>query len=348
MVAGSSPPTGARGAGDDDALLTYFAAARPDLDATAELGAALRAALDAARAAWPDLDVTAETFALFVAAKLPAGEPAAAAAVAALHAADLYLACACARGDARALAHFESLCAPVVGWVAARLGASAEQRDDLAQVVRRQLLAPRAPPGGGPSSPRVGDYGGRGALSAWVRVVAMREGVDLLRHSGRERLAEDDELARRLEPDAGPELAYGKRLYRAEFGAAFAEALAALTKGERTLLRQHALDGMSVDRLAAFYGVHRSTAARRVEAVRRLVLEHTRRALARRLRLAPDELESVMRLIQSRLDVTLSPLLFDGPAEPAASDAAEGGDGPTSDGGPEGRAPWGKRARRAP
>jgi RNA polymerase sigma-70 factor, ECF subfamily len=80
-------------------------------------------------------------------------------------------------------------------------------------------------------------------------------------------------------------------------------------------LRQHALDGLSIDRLAALHKVHRATAARWVEAARTAALEHTRLALGRRLRVGPDELESVMRLVRSQLDITLPALLRQGEAK---------------------------------
>lgn len=94
-------------------------------------------------------------------------------------------------------------------------------------------------------------------------------------------------------------------MYRDEFKRAFHAAVEALDDRERLLLRQHALDGLSIDQLAALHGVHRATAARQVQAARQSVLAATQRELIRRLRLARGELASVMRLIASRLDVTL-------------------------------------------
>jgi RNA polymerase sigma-70 factor (ECF subfamily) len=254
----------------------------------------------------------------FVARRAPGGEPAGRA-LAALHAADIYLACACSLGDARAASHFERLCAASIAPAVKRLGASAEEVKEVHQWACQHLLAPRAD-GGGPQPPRVADFSGRGTLGAWVRVVAVRQAVIFLGRQRRELPVEDDELARKLGPDTGPELAYFKGRYRDEFKAAFADALAALSQSERALLRQHALDGLSIDKLAALYNIHRATAARRVEAARRAVLEQTRSSLGRRLRLDPDEIDSVMRLLESRLDLTLSPLLHE-PDEAAPAPA---------------------------
>ncbi|HEU4410222.1 MAG TPA: sigma-70 family RNA polymerase sigma factor [Polyangiaceae bacterium] len=321
MTAEGHPPrSGTQEVADATTLCAHFQAARPDLTTSAELGAALRSMIEAARAAWPDVELSDEAFVRFVASKLPVVTEVEES-LRALHTADLYLACGCARGEARALARFELACGPPIERALDRLRVPTQQRVEIRQQVRQRLLAPRPNlEGGAPLPPRIADFSGRGSLGSWVRVVAAREAVERVRRQGREQPTEDDELARRLEPDAGPELVHLKQLYRDEFKAAFAEAIAALPKRDRALLRQHALDGLSIDRLAALYDIHRATAARRVEAARRAVFEQTRLSLGRRLRVSAEELDSVMRLIRSRLDVTLGPLLRD-------PDEGEGGGG---------------------
>ncbi len=67
---------------------------------------ALQAVLEAAHAAWPDVQISDERFLEYVQDRLPPGETVEAA-LAALHTGDLYLACACAQGNDRALRHFE-------------------------------------------------------------------------------------------------------------------------------------------------------------------------------------------------------------------------------------------------
>jgi len=71
------------------------------------------------------------------------------------------------------------------------------------------------------------------------------------------------------------------------------------------VLRQHTLDGQSIDRLAALHGVHRATAARWIDAARGTVLAGTQRELIQRLGLNTSELASVIRLIQSQLELSL-------------------------------------------
>jgi RNA polymerase sigma-70 factor (ECF subfamily) len=86
-----------------------------------------------------------------------------------LHASDLYLAFACARGDARALAaldakYLRDLAAPL-----RKMGFDAAAIDETLQIVRDELLV--APTG---KQPSILGYSGRGALKGWLRSVAAR------------------------------------------------------------------------------------------------------------------------------------------------------------------------------
>lgn len=289
---------------DHERLLARLREARPDLADSA--AAALLAALPTARAAWPEVQVAPEQFIAFLAPRL--GDPADP--HAGLHLGDLYLACACADGDPAALAAFDRAFTPLLDRAVATLGASAAEQVELRQVVRVRLLVARD----GDAGTRIAGYSGRGGLAAWVRVVATREAARLLRKERRHEPTEDDELARVLAPDAGPELDYLKRLYRDEFKNAVHTAIAGLSDRERLVLRQHALDGLSIDQLAALHRVHRATTARWIAGARKAVHDGTRRALIDRLRLRPAELDSILRLIDSQLDVSLPGLLRDEPA----------------------------------
>jgi RNA polymerase sigma-70 factor len=80
-------------------------------------------------------------------------------------------------------------------------------------------------------------------------------------------------------------------------------------------LRLHHIDGWTIDRLAAVYQVARSTAAAWLHGAREKLLEATRADLCARLRLAPAELESLMRALETGLlEVSLARLL-----EPASA-----------------------------
>jgi RNA polymerase sigma factor (sigma-70 family) len=289
---------------DHERLLARLREARPDLADRAV--AALLAAITTARTAWPEVQVDTARFIAFLAPSL--GDPA-----------DPVrrppprrpLPRVRLRPTATPPPSPRSTAPSPRCWTAPS-PASAPPRPSSPSCAGR----PRAP-AGRPRRRRRHAHRrllGRGGLAAWVRVVATREAARLLRKERRHEPTEDDELARVLAPDAGPELDYLKRLYRDEFKNAVHAAIAGLSDRERLVLRQHALDGLSIDQLAALHRVHRATTARWIAGARKAVLDGTRRALTDRLRLRPAELDSILRLIDSQLDVSLPGLLRDEPA----------------------------------
>lgn len=269
-----------------------------------ELGPLLAECIARATRTWPDVTVTEDRFICAIAERLTADAPARS--LGAMHTDDLYLACGCAAGDPGALAGFEKRCGTAIARAIAATGVSRSERADLGQIVRQRLLV--APAGGG--APRVAGYAARGPLPGWVRVIATREAARTLPRVRREVAAGDDDLAGLIGADDDPEIGYLKRLYRAEFKRAFHTAIEALDDRARLVLRQHTLDGLGIDRLATLHGVHRATAARWVNAARDTVLAGTQRELIRRLRLSPSELASMIRLIQSQLELSLPHVLL--------------------------------------
>ena len=105
------------------------------------------------------------------------------------------------------------------------------------------------------------------------------------------------------------QLGYLRETYRPDVDAAIRAALESLSVDERALLRYSVVDGWSIDRIAELYGVHRSTAARKVASARDELGTAIRKELAARLAIPPAEVDSVVRLVQSRVDVSLSRLL---------------------------------------
>jgi RNA polymerase sigma-70 factor (ECF subfamily) len=66
---------------------------------------------------------------------------------------------------------------------------------------------------------------------------------------------------------------------------------------------------LTVDILGRLHGVHRATAARWVEAARASVVRAVRRHLRGTLGLGASELDSIVGLVKSGLDVSLTRLL---------------------------------------
>ena len=161
--------------------------------------------------------------------------------------------------------------------------------------------------------PRIRDYAGRGPLRAWVRM----DGDPDSDRSARARpttghdVPLDDVLAFDGTGSDTPDRQLLVGQCRAELRPAFEEAVAELTPRQRNLLRQHFLHSLSIDQLAGLYGAHRSTCARWLDAARERLVRGTRRRLASRLGVPPGELDEIMQLVASRLDITFRRVLGD-------------------------------------
>jgi RNA polymerase sigma-70 factor (ECF subfamily) len=261
----------------------------------------LRALLEAGREAWPEIEVSEAELEALVAEKSEG------ASADKLDGAELWLACACGRGDEAALAAFERRYFPEVHGALRSMGLGRDVADDIAQKVREKLLV--APPG---ERIRLLDYAGEGQLGGLLRVVAVRIALNTIRRDRRQIAAPDDVTEALLADLENPELELIKRRHRAEFKRAFEEAIAELSAHERTLLRLHVLDQLSIDEIGTLYNVHRATAARRLVRVRETLEKQTRRRLKAHLGISSEEFDSIVRLIQSQLELSFSRILSDG------------------------------------
>jgi RNA polymerase sigma-70 factor, ECF subfamily len=258
----------------------------------AEIEAILAGMVAAARTAWPHLAYGERDFARDLSRKVPAGGDVIAA-LSALRASDLFLACACARGDDRALAAFDERCLAALP----RAMRKEKDLDDVLQELREKLLL------GGPDRQReINDYSGRGSLAGWLRVMA----VHALQKRRRRGQAEEQRSEAAIEDViADPQLEFLKRRERPRFQEAFRAALAALPMRERALLRLHYAEGLSAQQLGALHGVHRATATRWLAQARQLLLDELRRRLTESLRIDQREVSSLVRLLRSQLEISL-------------------------------------------
>ena len=266
------------------------------------LEARLDEIIRSARQAWPTVDLATERFIVHLARHLPEGT-AIEVALEHMHTDDLYLACACALGDRHAVLAFEQHCMQGLERVLSRYRASSDLVVEVKQRVRERALVSDAGP------PRIERFSGRGDLRSWVRVMAAREAIDLLRRSRRETSVDDDALMHSLLTSADTELEHAKARYVKEFKQAFSAALRELPARDQTLLRQHVIDGLTIDQLGALYGVHRVTASRWLQRIRRTLLDDTRAELAGQIDATPEQLDSVWRLIDSQLEASVERIL---------------------------------------
>ncbi|MDC0715783.1 hypothetical protein [Nannocystis bainbridge] len=259
--------------------------------------------LEQARVAWPAAPWQREDIARRLTGVDPQlwSEPAAAD-----RRAELLLAWACLLGDRDAVRHVEARYVRDVLPNLRALDLAGAELDEVVQTLRVALLI--GAPGGEPKFTR---YAGRGALGGFVRTVAVRLALDRKRAR---RPPDLGELARRLiTPLSDPDVDYQKQLYTTRFTEALEAAWARLPMAERLLLRYHLLDQVGIDELAVIYRIHRSTAARRCASARQRLVTGTRAELGRAIGVSTRTVESILRLIATRLDAGPEPL----PVEPA-------------------------------
>ncbi|NVJ09910.1 sigma-70 family RNA polymerase sigma factor [Myxococcus sp. AM001] len=266
------------------------------------LEALLTELLDTGRAAWPTVTLAPAALLRHVGRHLRTeGTPLEA--LEQLHAADVYLACACAQGEPQALQLFEK---HVLQKVAARLSRHLTALvDEVLQVTRQRLLL-----GVHGGAPKIAEYSGRGSLGGWVRIVASRVGGELLEQADRhEQTSTPPEALEQLLSRDDPERDVLQAHSRQALSESLQAALATLSERERALLRLHHLHGLTMDRIATLYAEPRSSVARHVAQARERLLKGTHRELATRLKLDGREVESLLGLVQSRLDLSLHRLM---------------------------------------
>lgn len=260
---------------------------------------AVRRGLQEARAAWPAILLPDEVFATYAGARVcNAGN------LEDLDWAELYLACACGRGDPHALRAFDQHYLREVPGAVAHVGLARSDVDEIVQEIREKLFVARAG-----ETPRIDTYAGGGSLHGLVRVMAVRAAISLTRRHKRESRDPEDELLRLPSVAPDPELDSAKRELREHFAAAFERAVTELTPRERNLLRMHLLDAVTLDQLATSYGVHRVTITRWLVKARHALLSATRRQLEARVGGPIGELDSFVGLVKSRLDLSFRRLL---------------------------------------
>lgn len=256
----------------------------------------LTQAESAAHTAWPGIELDATRFLSYLAQRVPRSDDVEKA-LSGLAAADLYIAGACAAGSQRAIAALESRYFREIDHALGRLNANASLIDDVKQRVRQQLFV-GDPPG-------ITNYSGSGQLRRWIRVIAVRA-LHRLRGSDRNEIAVENHVIDALPDDAAdPELLHFKQHYRQAFRAAFASAMTTLSSAERVLLRQHFVDGLNIDELAVLHQVHRATAARWLAQAREKIAAQTRKLLMEQIKTPKADFDSILRLVQSQLDLSI-------------------------------------------
>lgn len=213
---------------------------------------------------------------------------------------ELFLACACAEGDRRAHEIFEAeFLRPAVQAVAQKY--PSVEAAELMQSTRQRLLMPRA----GSARPRIASFAGRGDLLRWTRAAATRAALDLLGSSSRIATVSDEGLLDALAAtDDHPEGLQVRASAQEVFKGALREAVASLESRERAWLQHYYLDGLKLESIAETYGVAASTVHRALLRARATLLLRVRKTLRERHRLTDGDVDSLVRVVQSRFELT--------------------------------------------
>jgi RNA polymerase sigma-70 factor, ECF subfamily len=258
---------------------------------------AIRALWVRGRAEHPDLAVQDTAFAAHLGTCGAAIDPG-------THAGDLYLVCAGLLGDGAAISKLRRVHRPVLAGYLRHIDGSPAFIDEVEQQVWDALLV-----GGANARPKLLSYSGQGNLAGWIGIAGQRIALMMRRREAAQERAYDGAAAEaRLVAD-DPELGFIKATLREKFRQAITLALGVLEDRERMIYRLHLIDGLTVEGIGKMYGVSHSTVSRWLAKAREAVIAEARRVLRDDMHLSPEEFDSVVGLVVSRLDLSVSRVL---------------------------------------
>jgi RNA polymerase sigma-70 factor, ECF subfamily len=276
---------------------------RRQVSSPAELEVPLQDLWQRAQSAWPQLKVPRDKFLAFVVERLPAGK-ALSDIWPSLHGNDLYLTCACALGQDKAVLLFEEMYFPSIDGALRQLEIPLETKKEIKQHLRHVLFIVSKK-----SRPKICEYSGLGSLKRWLSAVAFREALHLLKPKRSVTATRESFWETLYDPDDDLELAFIKKQYRLEFKQSLRQAVDKLSARERTLLKLQFSERLGIDGIAQIYRIHRATAARWLVKARQSLLSEVKQIFLSRLQVSSKQANSIMQLIESNLELSLSRLL---------------------------------------
>jgi RNA polymerase sigma-70 factor (ECF subfamily) len=266
------------------------------------LDAAIEQAYQAGRQAFPHIDLDASRFAEFATSRAEHVEIWGADAQ---RGADLYLVAACLAQLPAAIAEFIERFGSQVPRYVARV---ARDPDLVSEV--RQIIVTRCLVGEADRPAALNSYSGAGSLEGWVRATAVREALALSKRADRETNRFETILETQM-AWADQEISLIKKVYSAPVSAAFATACAQLPSEQRALLRLHFAQGVTTAQLATMYGISRATLVRRLTEAREALVALVKSNLKASIGVADGDFLSVVKLVNSQIDLRLSMVLKD-------------------------------------
>ncbi len=220
------------------------------------------------------------------------------------HAEDLFLVTAVCLGDVVAERVFWTLLKQA-SQAARKVDANAGFLEDVVQALAQRLLTPID------GALRLKQYVGDVGLMPWLRVAAVRVGINLkaAEKGPVASSAEDksEEGSERL-ASADPELKLLSAQHKQLFQQAFQASLESLDAKEKLLLKLYYVDGSTMDVIGRVFGKNKSTISRWVEQAHQNLLQATRVELQRQSGAMGAELESLVGIALSQVSFRLSVL----------------------------------------
>ncbi|MDX2021160.1 MAG: sigma-70 family RNA polymerase sigma factor [Deltaproteobacteria bacterium] len=215
------------------------------------------------------------------------------------HPDELALAFLCAQGNQAALGILENEFLRAIPLYISRIDSSDDFADELTQTLRERLLV-----GSAEEPPKILTYLGSGPLGGWLRVTAVRKAISIkrLREPASLNTADLAELAIPIDDVV-------TRAASVEpFQKALRSALTRISPRERNVLRLRFVDNWSPEDIGKSYGVHRATIARWIEGARSAMRAAMAEELMATMGFNQSEFDSLVRLVESRLHISLSQL----------------------------------------
>jgi RNA polymerase sigma-70 factor (ECF subfamily) len=245
--------------------------------------------------------VSAEEFARELGRRLGASADPVIVALEKCHAADVYLAIAASRGDSNAIRIMEKTCIrDAVRSAARKTSATADQLNEVIQRTCRLMLVDEPP--------RVAacrNFNGSSTLRRYLTIVATRELVRIIKRARESEPLEEHQLITSLVPASDPVIMMLRHRHRDDVDASFRVALGKLSDRASALLRFKLVRHWSIGQIASFYGKSIPTTHRWIAEARDELAGHVRAEVARRLNIPIVEVDSIVRLVQSQIDLSL-------------------------------------------
>jgi RNA polymerase sigma-70 factor, ECF subfamily len=220
---------------------------------------------------------------------------------------DMFLACACSLGVAGAIELFDKRFQPLIEQVARSFDPAPHFCDEVKQELHRTLFVSAKL-----GAPRIAQFTGRGPLSAWIVTATKRLALRLKKGTSQRRHADDELLAEQLSPERDAEWLWLSGRYREVLERALSNAIRQLSERDRMILRMHTVRGLSMASIARMHGVSQPTVSRWMRDAREEVLRSVLAAVCEECNCNHRELESIVRLVQSQLELNMSALSEEG------------------------------------